>query len=85
MHDTKINTRAKRRNDGVQRMPHERDESPEGELTPHRSVMRQAASDIEEGLVDTDRHNQPGAETTRAQSGKRPSGQARPQSGTKRD
>ena len=85
MHDTKINTRRKRRNDGVQRLPHERDESPESELTPNRSVMRQAASDIEEGLVDTDRHNQPGAETTRDQHGKTPSGQAHPQPGTKRD
>ncbi|MFC0167270.1 hypothetical protein ACFFKC_04180 [Pseudoduganella danionis] len=85
MHDTKINTRAKRRNDGVQRLPHERDESPESELTPNRSVIRQAASDVEEGLVDTDRHNQPGAETTRATGGKPPSGQARPQPGTKRD
>ncbi|MBY0557597.1 MAG: hypothetical protein K2P77_10370 [Burkholderiaceae bacterium] len=85
MHDTKVNTRAKRRNDGVQRLPHERDESPESELTPHRSVMQQAASDVEEGLVDTDRHNQPGAETTRAPDGKTPSGQAHPLPGTKRD
>lgn len=85
MQDTKINTRAKRHNDGVQRLPHERDESPEGVTPPARSVIQQAASDIEEGLVDTDRHNQPGAETTRAPDGKVPSGQARRLPGTKRD
>lgn len=77
------NTGKKIRNDGEPRMPHERDEAPDGQPPPERGVMRQAASDIEQGLVDTDRRNQPGLEQARA-AGPRP-GVAQPQPGSKRD
>lgn len=62
MKDAQVNTDAKIRNDGVKRMPHERDESPEGQDAKPRSVMKQAAADVESGMVDTDLHNQPGVE-----------------------
>ncbi|MET0323560.1 MAG: hypothetical protein ABW069_22810 [Duganella sp.] len=58
----KINTDAKIKNDGVQRLPHERDESPEGQQPAERSIMKQAAADVDSGMVDTDLHNKPGAE-----------------------
>lgn len=77
------NTDAKVQNDGRRRMPHERDESPDDQNIQPRSVMKQAASDIEQGLVDTDLHNQPGVEKVKPPAGG--SGQARPQPGSKRD
>ncbi len=83
MKDTHVNTKAKVENDGGQRMPHERDEAPDAQGAKPRKVMQQAASDIARGLVDTDRHNQPGVEATRAP-GPSP-GTAQPQAGTKRD
>lgn len=80
------NTDAKVKNDGQRRMPHERDESPDDQNIQQRSVMKQAASDIERGLVDTDRHNQPGAEKTKPAGGAATgSRQAQPQPGSKRD
>lgn len=60
--DRKINTEKKVKNDGVRRLPHERDESPDAQHPKTRGVMEQAASDLEQGLVDTDRYAQPGAE-----------------------
>ena len=77
------NTRKPVRNDGEQRMPHERDEAPDAQHQKERSVIKQAASDIEQGLVDTDRRNQPGVEKVRTPE-PRPA-TARPQPGTKRD
>jgi len=77
------NTAKPVRNDGEQRMPHERDETPDGQEQRQRSVIRQAASDIEQGLVDTDRRNQPGVEQARAPGPRE--GVARPQRGTRRD
>lgn len=77
--DAKINTDQKIENDQVRRMPHERDESPDGQDKDPRGVMKQAASDVAQGLVDTDLHGNPGAAAnvdTDAQSG---SGQAKPQ------
>jgi hypothetical protein len=62
MKDTHVNTDAKIENDGGKRMPHERDESPDGQAPKPRSVMKQAAADVESGLVDTDLHNKPGVE-----------------------
>ena len=60
--DRRINTDEKMHNDGVKRLPHERDESPEGaDKAPH-GVMKQAASDLERGLVDTDMHGMRGIE-----------------------
>ncbi len=74
--DRKINTDAKIEDDGVKRLPHERDESPEGRDVDPRGVMKQAASDLAQGLVDTDMHGMRGVEEAVPGTG---SGQARPQ------
>ncbi|MYM33745.1 hypothetical protein GTP38_05260 [Duganella sp. FT94W] len=66
MKDQHVNTNAKVENDGDQRMPHERDESPDGHPHKQRSVMQQAAADIDSGIVDTDLHNQRGVQKPRA-------------------
>ena len=42
------------------RQPNERDESPDSQASAPRDVMRQAASDIERGLKDTDCRNSAG-------------------------
>lgn len=83
MKDAHVNTNEKVENDGAKRLPHERDEAPDAQNVKPRNVMKQAASDIERGLVDTDLHNQPGVEQTRAPA-PRP-GTAEPQPGNKRD
>ena len=77
------NTTKPIRNDGEQRMPHERDQTPDAQQHPQRSIIKQAADDIEQGLVDTDRHSQPGVEQARAPGPRE--GVARPQPDTKRD
>jgi hypothetical protein len=70
--DRRINTDEKMHNDGVKRLPHERDESPEGhEKAPH-GIMKQAARQ-----VDTDLHGVRGVEETMPSDV--PSGQADPQ------
>ena len=69
-----INTDAKIENDGVRRMPHERDESPDGQDREPRGVMKQAAADLAQGMVDTDLRATPGAPPAAGQSG-----QAKPQ------
>ena len=74
--DRKVNTDKKIEDDGVKRLPHERDESPEGHDTEPRGVMKQAADDLARGLVDTDLHGQRGIEEV-VDSGA--SGQAHPQ------
>ncbi len=71
--DRKVNTDDKIENDGVKRMPHERDESPDGQDKAPRGVMKQAAADLAQGLVDTDLHATPGAAPAGG-----PSGQATP-------
>ena len=76
--DRKINTDAKMENDGVKRLPHERDESPDGHDKAPRGVMKQAADDLAQGLVDTDMHGARGQEASVDATG---SGQARPQEG----
>lgn len=79
--DRKVNTQAPVDRSGGKRLPHERDESPQGETQQRtRSVIRQAADDIERGLVDTDLHGTPGL-----QKGQPGSEQAHPLPGTKRD
>ncbi|MES2740678.1 MAG: hypothetical protein V4754_06970 [Pseudomonadota bacterium] len=60
--DRKISTEQPVKNDQQHRLPHERDESPQGETAAPRDVMKQAASDLERGLVDTDLHGQRGVE-----------------------
>lgn len=72
--ERKINTDEKVQNDGVDRLPHERDESPDAQNVKPRDIMKQAASDLEQGLVDTDRRAQPGVEKVKPA----PPGQARP-------
>jgi hypothetical protein len=52
--DRFVNTDAKIENDQVKRQPHERDESPDGQDVRPRGIMKQAAEDIAQGLVDTD-------------------------------
>ncbi len=71
--DRRVNTDAKVDNDGVKRQPHERDESPDGQDQAPTGVGKQAASDLAQGLVDTDLRNTPGVAP--ASGG---SGQARP-------
>jgi hypothetical protein len=64
MKDQHVNTDTKVKQDGAdnaQRLPNERDESPQEETKP-RSIMKQAAADVDSGMVDTDLHNKPGAE-----------------------
>lgn len=79
--DRKINTDEKVKNDGVDRLPHERDESPDAQNAKPRDIMKQAASDLEQGLVDTDRRAQPGVEKVNPA----PPGQARPDPGLTSD
>jgi hypothetical protein len=76
--DRKINTDAKMHNDGAKRLPHERDESPDGHPKASRGVMKQAADDLNQGLVDTDLHGARGAEAAVDAVGQG-QGQARPQ------
>ncbi|CDG81125.1 hypothetical protein [Janthinobacterium agaricidamnosum] len=72
--DRKINTDEKVRNDGARRLPHERDQSPDAQNAKPRPVMEQAASDLEQGLVDTDLHGERGVEQAKPA----PAGQAVP-------
>ena len=61
--DRKVNTDAQVRNDGEKRLPHERDEAPDAQNIEPREDMRQAARDLEQGLVDTDLHGMRGVES----------------------
>ncbi|HEY1151700.1 MAG TPA: hypothetical protein VGF27_24205 [Pseudoduganella sp.] len=83
--DRLINTTEPVNKDAGKRLPHERDESPEGARHQKpRSVIRQAAEDVESGLVDTDRRATPGLQ--KAPEGNRGEDtQAKPLPGTKRD
>jgi hypothetical protein len=72
-----VDTTEKIENDGGKRMPHERDESPDGQDVDPRGVMKQAASDLEQGLVDTDLRGTPGIDQVVPQNGA--SGQAKPE------
>lgn len=60
--DRRINTRDKMDNDQVKRQPHERDETPDAQDQKPRGVMKQAADDLAQGLVDTDLRGTPGIE-----------------------
>ena len=75
--DRKVNTDAQISNDGVKRLPHERDESPDAQDAETRGIMEQAASDLSQGLVDTDLRGTPGVDRAVAPNGG--SGQAKPQ------
>lgn len=80
--DRRINTEERILNDGEKRLPHERDEAPEGQDQRPRGVMEQAASDLEEGLVDTDLHGTRGVEQAVTPTGK---GEARPTGSADKD
>lgn len=75
--ERRINTDEKVKNDGLDRLPHERDESPDDQHAKPRDIMKQAASDIDQGLVDTDLRNTPGVEKVKPGA----PGQARPEPG----
>lgn len=80
--DRKVNTQEPVDRSGGKRLPHERDQSPQGETQQKaRSVIRQAAEDVEQGLVDTDLHGKPGLQKPQAGS----EAKANPLPGTKRD
>ncbi|MYM23505.1 hypothetical protein GTP46_12685 [Duganella sp. FT135W] len=79
MKDQHVNTDAKVKDDGVKRMPHERDEAPDDQGAKPRSIMRQAAADVDSGMVDTDLHNQRGVEKPRSDA------KAQPQPNVKSD
>lgn len=83
MKDQHVNTDAKVKNDGAERMPHERDEAPDAQGQKPRSVMKQAAADIDSGMVDTDLHNQPGVEKVKTPTPREAT--ARPQPNVKQD
>jgi hypothetical protein len=76
--DRFVNTDAKIENDQVKRQPHERDESPDGQDQQPRGIIKQAAEDLAQGLVDTDARNTPGIEQA-VQPAPGATGQARPQ------
>lgn len=63
--DRKVNTKNKVENkDKENRLPHERDESPDSSATTSgpRDVIEQAAKDLQKGLVDTDMRGLRGVE-----------------------
>ena len=81
--DRKVNTATPARNDGARDLPHERDESADARKAQPREVMRQAASDLAQGQVDTDLHGVPGVEKVAPQSAGTAAGvpAARPKAG----
>jgi len=58
--DRVVNTDRKIEEQSYKREPHERDESPDGQDTAPRGVMKQAAKDLEQGQVDTEARGTPG-------------------------
>lgn len=59
--DRQVNTDVEVGKTGGTRLPHERDQSPQGpEHQKERTRIQQAARDIDEGLVDTDLRETPG-------------------------
>ena len=58
--DRVVNTDRKIEEQSYKREPHERDESPDGQGVRPRGIMKQAAEDLEQGLVDTDARQTPG-------------------------
>lgn len=60
--DVKVNIAKPVSNDGKERLPHERDEAADAQNIEPREIMKQAAQDLENGLVDTDLHGIRGVE-----------------------
>jgi hypothetical protein len=82
--DRVVNTDRKIEEQSYKREPNERDESPDGQGVKPRGIIKQAAEDVQQGLVDTDARNTPGVEQAVTP---RPgaSGQANPQPDRNRD
>jgi len=82
--DRVVNTDRNIEDQSYKREPHERDESPDAQGARPRGIMKQAAEDIEQGLVDTDERATPGVEQAVAP---KPgaTGQANPQPDRHRD
>jgi hypothetical protein len=82
--DRVVNTDRKIEEQSYKREPHERDESPDGQSVKPRGIIKQAAEDVQQGLIDTDARNTPGVEQAVTP---RPgaSGQANPQPDRNRD
>jgi hypothetical protein len=82
--DRVVNTDRKIEEQSYKREPHERDESPDAQGVRPRGIMKQAAEDLEQGLVDTDARATPGAsEAVNPAPGA--TGQANPQPDRHRD
>jgi hypothetical protein len=82
--DRVVNTDRKIEEQSYKREPHERDESPDGQGVRPRGIMKQAAEDLEQGLVDTDARATPGvSEAVNPAPGA--TGQANPQPDRHRD
>jgi hypothetical protein len=60
--DRVVNTDRKIEEQSYKREPHERDESPDGQGVKPRGIIKQAAEDLQNGLVDTERRGTPGLE-----------------------
>jgi hypothetical protein len=82
--DRVVNTDRNIEDQSYKREPHERDESPDAQGVRPRGIMKQAAEDLEQGLVDTDARQTPGISeaVTPAQDA---TGQANPQPDRHRD
>jgi hypothetical protein len=81
--DRKVNTTQPAGAAGAPDLPHERDQSTGAQQAAPRKDMQQAASDLADGQVDTDLHNQPGIEKVVPESAKTGAGvpAARPKTG----
>lgn len=85
--DRVVNTDRKIEEQSYKREPHERDESPDGQAVRPRGIMKQAAEDLEQGLVDTENYEgrgTPGLEQA-VQPKPGATGQANPQPERHRD
>lgn len=77
LRDARDGVERSERSDQCQRLPHERDESPdkradgEREAIPDRAVMEQAAADVERGLRDTEARGIPSDPPSSAENGLR--------------
>jgi hypothetical protein len=58
--DRVVNTDRNIEEQSYKREPHERDESPDAQGVRPRGIMKQAAEDLQQGLVDTDARETPG-------------------------
>ena len=85
--DRVVNTARKIEEQSYKREPHERDESPDGQDVKPRGIVKQAAEDLEQGLVDTENYEgrgTPGLEQA-VQPKPGATGQANPQPDRHRD